>query len=473
MHFCHRLVLALLAAVLAPGCTRRGGRAGPVPPDKVFRPIAEYEPVTGVFFGTGIERTMGQPSFGLRGEDTAYNAARAEEYEEFFTAVMRAQPQLRYFIHTDALPYEGTEASEWQAWQTTAAGWEQQGLSVDMFALDAEDYPPGVNEERLHEDEWTRDYGPVGYYWHGEKQFVSFRQRGALTNAYLAASYKRALSPSRLDLEGGNFMATANGTCAVARLPDETAVDWEHNYTPRLKRAVGCRQVLTFAPLPYEGTHHIDLFAKFVADDTVAVASYASDDIKVEPRLSQVSYHCTAVQIAARDWYNCEPGDETVVDEPVWAGASGGVGGDTLRSPADLTAFVAANFPGADSVEDVASGSLQAHSRMVAQEFAAAGFKTVLLPAPRPSVHFGLVTYENDAGQAVYEEWSAEFTHPSYANSLLVNGHAFVPAYAGDEAANEKALQVYRELGFTAHAVTMTETSKAGGAVHCLSKELH
>lgn len=56
----------------------------------------------------------------------------------------------------------------------------------------------------------------------------------------------------------------------------------------------------------------------------------------------------------------------------------------------------------------------------------------------------------------------------TYANMLIIDRHAFVPQY-GNEAADQVALAVVKELGYEAHGVRMDWFAKLGGAVHCLT----
>lgn len=59
----------------------------------------------------------------------------------------------------------------------------------------------------------------------------------------------------------------------------------------------------------------------------------------------------------------------------------------------------------------------------------------------------------------------------TYSNSVLVNGIALVPMYT-DAAKNARALQAYRDLGFTAVPVDGTRIIKYSGATHCVSMQV-
>jgi len=80
--------------------------------------------------------------------------------------------------------------------------------------------------------------------------------------------------------EGGNFMTNRNGDCLMTtRVTDANAEayfadDMVLNATQikdYYKRFAGCKRVEIFPRIPYERTGHIDMWAKFLDDDTVIV----------------------------------------------------------------------------------------------------------------------------------------------------------------------------------------------------------
>jgi agmatine/peptidylarginine deiminase len=105
--------------------------------------------------------------------------------------------------------------------------------------------------------------------------------------------------------------------------------------------------------------------------------------------------------------------------------------------------------------------------------FEAQGFELVSLTNPMPSAILNLDSYRNAKGDVVHQEVRLTFVHRSYANSLIANGQLYLPTYQEFPELNQAAHDVYQKLGFKVHDIDMTETIKRGGAVHCLTKDLH
>lgn len=134
---------------------------------------------------------------------------------------------------------------------------------------------------------WARDWAPQGALAaDGGLRLLDFNyfpERGA--DDYTAQSMERLLKFDRLSVpvynEGGNFMTNRNGDCLMTtRVTDaneakEIPADMEldaaeiQNY---YKKAAGCKNVRILPRMPFEGTGHIDMWAKFLNDDTVIVS---------------------------------------------------------------------------------------------------------------------------------------------------------------------------------------------------------
>jgi agmatine/peptidylarginine deiminase len=130
--------------------------------------------------------------------------------------------------------------------------------------------------------------------------------------------------------------------------------------------------------------------------------------------------------------------------------------GDATRSPylhADLVAFL----------------------QKTHNVFSSHGFQVVAIPAPRPKVAYAKIIYRHEPSQAVVRtELVRDYVHRSYTNSLIANGYVFMPSYESAKTVTELvAEKTYRDLGFIVRTVNMSESIKAGGAVHCLSMGLH
>ncbi len=62
-------------------------------------------------------------------------------------------------------------------------------------------------------------------------------------------------------------------------------------------------------------------------------------------------------------------------------------------------------------------------------------------------------------------------TNWSYLNSLIIEEKVFVPQYDLDE--DEKALQVYKNLGFTVIPVKAKSIMKENGSLHCITNFIY
>jgi agmatine/peptidylarginine deiminase len=175
------------------------------------------------------------------------------------------------------------------------------------------------------------------------------------------------------------------------------------------KDFAGCKNVLILPSMPYEGTQHLDLWAKFVDDRTILVSQIADE----------------------------------VLDLPAY-------------SPEDR----------------VRAREVQSFLESRAAELQSRGFRIIRLPMPAPN--FAADGYN---------------LFRSYTNSLLLNGHVFLPRYVrpANEAdsvngeyidlpyvpAYEDSVErIHRELGFTVHWIPSDSMIAKGGAVHCTTMQI-
>lgn len=132
---------------------------------------------------------------------------------------------------------------------------------------------------------WTRDWGPVlARTRDGQARILDFnysRQWPDAFNRLVSANGARLPRISvPLRFEGGNFMITGRGDCAlsrkvvaqnaVAKEPGDIVFD-EVQIVELMKAFAGCRRVHLTPSLPGELTEHIDLWAKFTSDEDVLV----------------------------------------------------------------------------------------------------------------------------------------------------------------------------------------------------------
>ena len=141
---------------------------------------------------------------------------------------------------------------------------------------------------------WARDWSPQSSIDQngnvGLIDFNYFPERNV--DDFTAQSMERLLDFDRVSVpvynEGGNFMNTRQGHCIMTtRVTDANdhqdqsddlilnAQDIEDYY----RMGAGCSKVTILPRMPYEGTGHIDMWAKFLNDDTVIVSDLRDEEV--------------------------------------------------------------------------------------------------------------------------------------------------------------------------------------------------
>jgi agmatine deiminase len=132
---------------------------------------------------------------------------------------------------------------------------------------------------------WTRDFGPItvaradgSTAMIGAEYFPDRRRDDAiptLMGRYFGIETYRP----PLATEGGNFMSNGVGLCAVTDSVLEQNPQLSRQDVLTIKRDYfGCAETLIVESMEGEGTGHIDMFAKFVSEDTVLVGQYNPRD---------------------------------------------------------------------------------------------------------------------------------------------------------------------------------------------------
>lgn len=140
---------------------------------------------------------------------------------------------------------------------------------------------------------WARDWAPLGARSRsGELVLIDqnyYSQRPA--DDYVPTEMEKHLVDAKrvsvpVHNEGGNFMLNSQGHCFMT----ERVVEANAEIAERLdqdqivafyKSFMGCTEVTIFPRLPYEGTGHIDMWAKLVNDSTMIVAAIDDDILKL------------------------------------------------------------------------------------------------------------------------------------------------------------------------------------------------
>lgn len=143
---------------------------------------------------------------------------------------------------------------------------------------------------------WARDWSPQSSLdANGKVGLIDFNYYPARdADDFTAQSMERLLNFDRISLpiynEGGNFMNTRQGHCLMttrvtdankkAEQDDDYVLDAD-DITELYKAGAGCTKVTIFPRMPYEGTGHIDMWAKFLNDTTVIVSEVRSEQLSL------------------------------------------------------------------------------------------------------------------------------------------------------------------------------------------------
>lgn len=143
---------------------------------------------------------------------------------------------------------------------------------------------------------WARDWAPQGALTaNGGLRLLDFNyfpEREA--DDFTPQSLERLLKFSRISVpvynEGGNFMTTTRGSCLMTtRVTDanesaEIASDMQLDAAAiesYYKQAAGCKTVTILPRMPFEGTGHIDMWAKFLNDESVIVSELRDEVLEL------------------------------------------------------------------------------------------------------------------------------------------------------------------------------------------------
>ncbi len=136
--------------------------------------------------------------------------------------------------------------------------------------------------------EWARDFAPLTARTpDGALRLLDFNYHADRpADDSVPQELARMMKVKRISLpvynEGGNFMSNRRGECLMTervvianeerQLETDEILDREQ-IRSYYKDYAGCQKVVIFPKMPYEGTKHIDLWSKFIDDDTVIVAA--------------------------------------------------------------------------------------------------------------------------------------------------------------------------------------------------------
>ncbi len=218
--------------------------------------------------------------------------------------------------------------------------------------------------------------------------------------------------------EGGNFMTNRNGHCMMttrvtdaneeAYFAEDMVLDAEQ-IKDYYKNFAGCKTVEIFPRIPYEGTGHIDMWAKFLNDDTIIVN-------ELRPEILALTNYTV----------------------------------DALAKVKNL----------------------QRYLDLRARDIANLGFKVIRTPMPAPifNDNFGDVfrSYTNSLTMNG-KVWIPRYTSPAFSQHAVQGKY---PDAALIDRYETEIVRVYSDLGYEVHWVASDDIIPYGGAIHCITMQV-
>lgn len=146
---------------------------------------------------------------------------------------------------------------------------------------------------------WARDWAPLGALSGSDKSdgpiLVDFNYYpDRPSDDVTSISMEKSLDYDRVSVpvynEGGNFMVNSRGECLMtsrvseanedAYTADDMILD-DDEIKQYYKDFAGCEKVTIFPRMPYEGTGHIDMWGKFLDNDTVIVGDIQPETMRI------------------------------------------------------------------------------------------------------------------------------------------------------------------------------------------------
>jgi agmatine deiminase len=198
--------------------------------------------------------------------------------------------QLAYYIQQECKVYIRVNAAA-----------DTIAVKAFMISLDA----PLTNYEFIvsaGEDWWTRDYGPMAFYYHNldsigfaDMKYYDGRDNDNLFPSVLANKMKLANFETPLNAEGGNLMTDGFGRLVYSDIigqANKDALGWTVAKSEEtLKNIFGTQELIELKTLQCDGgTGHIDLYTKFIDEQTLLVAQYPNEVTAQDKQIIEDNY---------------------------------------------------------------------------------------------------------------------------------------------------------------------------------------
>ncbi len=152
------------------------------------------------------------------------------------------------------------------------------------------------------EDWWTRDYGPMAFYYNNldsigfaDMKYYDGRDNDNLFPGVLANRMNLPNFVSPLNAEGGNLMTDGFGKMVYSDIigqANKDALGWTFTKTEEtLKNIFGTQELIELKALQCDGgTGHIDLYTKFIDEQTLLVAQYPNEVTAQDKQIIEDNY---------------------------------------------------------------------------------------------------------------------------------------------------------------------------------------
>lgn len=176
------------------------------------------------------------------------------------------------------------------------------GQDIDKVKLVPQKYQGSVTV-------WARDWAPLGARTNGDDAFskpvlldfnyYSSRPSDDSTSYSVANAFDFDRVSVPVYNEGGNFMINSDGFCMMstrvsqANAYKEVKGDMilnEEEIAQYYQDYAGCKDVMIFPRLPHEGTGHIDMWVKFLDNETVIVGDISGKALDLARKYDPDSY---------------------------------------------------------------------------------------------------------------------------------------------------------------------------------------
>lgn len=234
-------------------------------------------------------------------------------------------------------------------------------------------------------------------------------------------------------IEGGNILIGARNDCYFsAQMGDVYTIGIYEGYL----NEIGCKKIVRIDPIPLESTGHVDMAIKFINKNTVALGYYKNNnyqsfnrnsfakDIKNRLSFNVGSLESLLKEIKAKYFYKQE-----------------------------------------HMLEEINLSNFHIRNEKLLSSL---GYKVILVENPPPVIIFELETDQKTIA-SLYP------IHPSYLNGLIVNNTYFFPSYPtfSKLLAEEKVKNIFRSYFQDINSIDAEPFILGGGAVHCITAEIH